>query len=177
MIREKKSDIVAQIEERLNRSTVAILTDYRGLNTAQLTQLRQHLGKQGIEYHIVKNTLTRIAAQNTGRGAVVPLLEGPTAIAFGFGEDTVPPKVLAEYIRSSKLALVIKGGLLRNRSLTPAEVAALAVSPRREVLIAQLLGGMKSPLQGLTNVLAANLSGLLTVLQGRVKQLEGGQNG
>jgi len=176
MLREKKTEIVEELQELLSRSTVAVLTDYRGLNTAQISGLRRHLGRQGVEYHIVKNTLTRLAAQRTGREVLLSLLEGPTAIAFGFGEETTLARALAEYLRSSNLKLTVKGGLLHQRLLTPEAVNILATAPPREVLIAQLLGQLNSPLQGLVNTLTANLRGLLILLQSRKHQLEGGEN-
>ena len=174
MLRDKKAEVVDRLQELLSRSTIALLTDYRGLNTAQLSQLRRHLGKQGIEYHVVKNTLTRLAAQKAGREALIGLLEGPTAIAFGFDEATTAARALAEYVRSARLGLTVKGGLLHHQVLGPQEVSILATAPPREVLIAQFLGQLNSPLQSLANVLAASLSGLITVLHSRIQQLEGG---
>ncbi|HEX78281.1 MAG TPA: 50S ribosomal protein L10 [Dehalococcoidia bacterium] len=174
MLRDKKAEVVDRLQELLSRSTIALLTDYRGLNTAQLSQLRRHLGKHGIEYHVVKNTLTRLAAQKAGREALVPLLEGPTAIAFGFDEATTAARTLAEYIRSARLGLTVKGGLFYHQVLTPREVSILATAPPREVLIAQFLRQLNNPLQSLANVLAANLGRLVTILQSRIQQLEGG---
>lgn len=171
---EKKIQAVEELAEILSKSTVAIATDYRGLSTAEISQLRRRLRERGIAYHVVKNTLAQRAAEQVGRPALRSLLVGPTALAFGYGDVVEPAKVLTEYIRSTRTVLTVRGGLLDNRVLSADEVTALSLLPPREVILAQLLGQLQGPMAALANVLSANLRSLLGVLQARIQQLEGG---
>ena len=114
-----------------------------------------------------------LGADNLGREDLKDMLNGPVAIAFGFGEITGITRVLAEYIRSAGTTVSLKGGFLPERTLTVQEVNTLATLPSREVLIAKAVGGIKSPLYGLVNCLVAPLRGLSSVLQARIEQLEG----
>ncbi len=174
MRKEKKREAVSQLAEKLSGCNIAITTDYRGLSVAEMTELRRGLRQAGVEYRVVKNTLTRFAAKQAGKEGLSQVIEGPTAIAFGYGDVTEPAKALIDYIRSSGGALRIRGGLLEQRVLTPSEVEALATLPSREVLMAKLLAGMQGTVFGLVQVLNATLVGLVGLLSARVKQLEGG---
>ena len=174
MPREKKVEEVKQIVELLKGSTIAVVTDYRGLSVTQISELRSSLRQSGIKYRVVKNTLARFAAREAERDELQGLLEGPTAIAFGYGDITEPARVIAEYIRSSRTPLTIKGALLERQVLTPGEVSSLSRLPSREVLISRVMGGLQAPIAGLLGVLQANLTGLVTVLNARVQQMEGG---
>jgi len=174
MPREKKEKAVKRIEELLSGCTIAIVTDYRGMPVAEMDRLRRQLKESGIEYHVVKNTLASFAAENAGRPGLKSLLEGPSAIAFGYGEVTEPAKILADYARSTKIAPSIRGGLLDEQVLSAAEITVLSLIPPREVLIARLAQGVQTPLRSLLTVLSANLRGFITILQARKQQLEGG---
>jgi large subunit ribosomal protein L10 len=169
---EKKIEKVNKIQDSLSRCTVAIATNYIGLNANDMTEFRQRLREQNIEYRVVKNTLATIAADRVGRENFKRLLQGPAGIAFGYGDPTLPAKVLVEYIRSTKSVMRITGGLVGNRFLNAEEVNTLATLPSKEVLLARLTGQMRLPINQLVFVLSANLRGLLAVLQGRLKQLE-----
>jgi large subunit ribosomal protein L10 len=170
---EKKVRLVEDLQETLSRCQVGILTDYRGLTTSELTDLRRRLREAGIAYRVVKNSLAQFAAKEAGMDDLAACFEGPVAVAFGHGEAPEVAKVLTEYIRTTKSILSIKGGFLEDRVLTAKEVETLARLPSREVLIAQVMAGMQSPIYGLVNVLAGPLRGLMGVLQARIKQLEG----
>ncbi len=173
--KEKKPEIVDQISDKLSRSEIAIVTDYRGLTVAQLTDLRKKLRKQGIEYHVVKNTLAGFAASKVGKADLSKYLEGPTAIAFGYNDPVQAPKILLEYQKSAEeIPLQIKGGILGNKLITAQEISALAKLPPREELIARLIGMLQSPISGLITVLNGNLQALVMVLQARLKQMEEG---
>ncbi len=173
--KEKKPELVDWISDRLRRAEIAVVTDYRGLNVAQLSDLRNKLREQGIEYHVVKNTLAKFAADATGKSSVAGLLEGPTAIAFGYEDPVKVPKTILDYMKAHDgVNVQIRGGLLGDRALTNAEVLAIAKLPPREDLIARTVGLIQSPLYGLMNVLNGNLRGLAAVLQARVQQLEQG---
>ena len=171
---KKKPQIVEQIAELLSQNRFVIATDYRGLSVAEMAELRSLLRSMGSEYHVVKNTLAKFAAEKAGKEELSPLLQGPTALAFS--EEDVPrlAKALADYIRTTKTTtLSIKGGLIEAKLLGPAEVSRLATLPPIEVLRSRLLGLLLSPVCSLQNVLSANLSGLSTVLNARIQQLGG----
>ena len=173
MSREKKAEIIDQLEELFSRSEVGILTDYRGLSTVEITALRRKLGESGIDYRVVKNTLARFAMERSGREVLAGLFEGPVAVVSGHGNITEPAKVLTEYIRTSKIGLSIRGGFLGDRLLSAEDVTALATLPSKEILLAKIMGGMQSPIYGLLNCVTAPLRGLMMVLQARIQQLEG----
>jgi len=173
MSREKKSQIIDGLQDAFSKCRVGILTDYRGLTTSEMTTLRRSLQESGSEYKVVKNTLARFAAERAGKGDLASSLEGPIAIAFGYGDITAPARVLAGYIGESKEKLSIKGGFLGDRLLTSDDVMTLSTLPPREVLLARVLGGMNSPISALLGCLTAPIRGITGVLQARIKQLEG----
>ena len=173
MSRKKKAQTIDRLKETFSQCSVGILTDYRGLSTPEMTILRRRLRESGIGYKVVKNTLARFAAQRAGRDELVSSLEGPIAIAFGYGDITEPAKALADYIRTSKVSLGIKGGFLGDRLLTEEDVVVLSTLPSREVLLAKILGGMQSPISALLGCLATPIRGIMGVLQARIQQLEG----
>ena len=170
--REKKSAIIDSLEEAFSKCSIGILTDYRGLSVQEITDLRRKLGKLGIEYKVVKNTLARFAAEKLGHSDLAGSFEGPVAIALGYGEITEPAKVISDYIATTKSIMAVKYGFLGDRLLSAAEVSNLAKLPTREVLIAQLLGNMQSPIAALLTCLNAPVSGLARVLQARINQME-----
>lgn len=174
----KKAEMIAQIKEKLDRAQIVIATDYRGLTVANISDLRQKLRQEGIEYHVVKNTLAGFAAQQAARPDLSNYLEGPTALVFGYGDVAQPAKILQEYLRTAETPLRIKGGLLGDKPVSAEDILTLAKLPPKGELIAKMLGLIQSPISRLVTVLNANIQGLVTVLEGRVKQLEkGGQNG
>jgi len=171
---EQKKETVSELADKLARATIAITTSYSGLTVAQMTELRRRLRQEQIEYRVVKNNLARFAAEQTGREGLTSVIQGPTAIAFGYGDVVAPAKTLLDYIRSTKIELGILGGLMEDRVLSAAEVTALATLPSREVLIARVLSGMQGSIYGLVNVLNANIVGLVYLLNARKQQLEEG---
>ena len=173
MSREKKTQIVDQLQEVFSKCKIGVLTDYRGLTAAEMTDLRHKLREAGIEYKVVKNTLARFAAERAGRNDLVGLFEGPVAIAFGYGEIPEPAKALADYISTAKSSLSIKGGFLDVGILTSDDVTTLSTLPSKEMLLAQVLAGMQSPIVSLVGSLISPIRGVMGVLQARIKQLEG----
>jgi len=171
--REKKAVIIDQIQEGLSKCSVGILTDYRGLSASEINDLRRKLEESGIEYRVVKNTLARFAAERAGKDELVSFFQGPVAIAFGYGDITEPARALAEYTRSSKTSLSIKGGFFGDRVLTSEDVVTLSTLPSREILLAKIIGGMQSPVYALLNCLTNPMRGLVGTLQARIKQMEG----
>jgi len=173
--RDKKTQIIESLKEAFSESNITILTDYRGLITSEMTELRRKLQAIGSDYKVVKNTMARFAAERAGKDSLVDSFEGPIALTLGHGDITAPAKVLADYIREGKTTLSIKGGLLGDRFLTSEEVMTLSTLPSREILIARVLGQMKSPVSTLLGCLTTPLRGIVGVLQARIQQLEGEQ--
>ncbi len=174
MQREEKVQVVDELSQVLSECSVGILTDYRGLTTAEITDLRRSLRHSEIKYRVVKNTLARFAAEKAGKNELVSFFEGPVAIAFGYGDIVSPAKILADYIRTRKTTLTIKGGFAGDRIFTPADIESLASLPSTEVLLGKILAGIQSPIYRLVNCLANPMRELVGVLQERAKQLEGG---
>jgi len=173
MSREQKKRIIGEIEEILSGCTAAVFTDYRGLSAGEITELRRKLRGANVSYRVVKNTMARFAAEAAGKPYLTEFIEGPVAIAYSSGEVSGPAQALIDYISSAKLELAIKGGFIGDKMLTKAEVAALARLPSRDVLVAQVLAGMQSPITSLVSCLSSPIRGLAGVLSARIKQLEG----
>jgi large subunit ribosomal protein L10 len=173
MATEKKVKIVESLEETFSRTRVGVLTNYRGLTTAALNELRGKLRDAGVEYKVVKNSLAQRAVKQVGLEDLTGILAGPMAIAFDFSDSPTVAKVIADFLRASKSTLGIKGGFLGDRVLTTKEVETLAKLPSKQVLISQVMAGIQSPLYGLVSVLAGPIRSIMGVLQARIKQLEG----
>jgi large subunit ribosomal protein L10 len=169
---EKKAQSIDRLEKELSKANIGILTDYRGLKTPEINGLRRKLQDVNGDYKVVKNTLVRKAAEKLNRTETTGSFEGPTAIAFGYGDISQLAKTFSDHVRTSKMNLVVKGGFLSNRLLTPADVTTIAALPPREVLIGRVVGGIKSPLYMLAGVLSGPVRGLQNVLQARIKQME-----
>jgi large subunit ribosomal protein L10 len=153
---------VEAIKGRLDDSVAALLTEYRGLKVGELGQLRQALRKSETEYKVLKNTLAGLAAKDRGHDDLVPLLEGPIAIAFVKGDPVQAAKDLAEFARTHP-ALVIKGGLFEGRVLPAEEIRRLATLESREVLLARAAGLLQASLQQAASLLAAPLRQVATM--------------
>lgn len=153
---QAKAAVIDEITSRFQQSSAAVLTEYRGLTVAQLTQLRRSLGA-GSSYAIVKNTLTKRAADQVGFSELAPLLTGPTAIAFISGDPVDAAKAIRDFARANPL-LVVKGGVVEGRTVDAAEVTRLADVESREVLLARLAGAMKGNLTKAAGLFQAPLS-------------------
>ena len=162
MARPDKAAAVAELTEEFRSSSAAVLTEYRGLTVAQLKELRRSLGSD-TSYAVVKNTLTKIAAKDAGVSAFDGLLQGPTAIAFVKGDPVEAAKGLRDFAKAHPL-LVIKGGVLDGKSLTPAELTKLADLESREVLLAKMAGALQASLQNAVSLFAAPLAQTARVL-------------
>jgi large subunit ribosomal protein L10 len=155
-VRPDKGDAVAELTESFSSSTAAVLTEYRGLTVKQLKELRTALGAD-TTYAVVKNTLTKIAADNAGVEGLDELLAGPTAVAFVGGDPVTAAKALRDFAKANP-ALVLKGGVMDGKALTAAEITKLADLESREVLLAKLAGAMKASLTQAVYLFAAPLS-------------------
>jgi large subunit ribosomal protein L10 len=156
MARPDKAAAVAELTEQFTSSAGAVLTEYRGLSVSQLRELRTALGED-VNYAVVKNTLTKIAAKDAGVDSFDELLQGPSAIAFIKGDPVLAAKGLRDFAKAHPL-LVIKGGVLDGKALDPDEIKKLADLESREVLLAKLAGAMKAAPQNAVSLFAAPLS-------------------
>jgi large subunit ribosomal protein L10 len=175
-ITSEKQTIVAELKERLTTAKGAVLTSYKGLTVAQDTQLRCTLREAGVSYHVVKNTLMRIAAQEAGFEGLIGHLEGTTALAVSTEDAVAPAKVISEFMKKNKLEdagiLTIKAGMVDGKVIESNEVKALASLPSREVLIAKLLGSMQAPVSNTVNVLQGVIRNAVYVFEAVRQQKE-----
>ena len=140
---EIKKGVVADIKAKFEKAQSAILVDYRGLNVAEVTELRNQLRKAGVEYAVLKNTMINLAVKDMNLDDMKPHLEGPTAVAFGYEDAVAPAKILSEFAKKNK-NVTIKCGMCDGAYIDEKGVQALANTPSREVLIAKIMGSMMS---------------------------------
>ena len=173
MQRTDKERIVAELAERLGSTDTLIVADYRGLTNKQLEALRDELFKHGARFRIVKNTLSRRAAELAGADSLLVMLEGPTAIAFieSSGDPAAVAKALAATARETNV-LALRGGVLEGKALTGEEIEALAKLPPADVLRSELLGAIVAPLSELVVLVTAPLRDLHGLIEARIAQLE-----
>jgi large subunit ribosomal protein L10 len=172
MQKSEKERVVAELTERLRTSETLIVADYRGLTNAEIDGLRSKLIEHGARFAVVKNTLTRRAAEAAGADALLALLEGPSAIAFveSDGDPVAVAKALRDAATSTKI-LAIRGGVLEGTVMTADEVESLAKLPPAEVLRAQLVGAIVSPLTTVVALVSAPLRDLAGLIDARIEQL------
>lgn len=175
MQKADKERVVQELASRLASADSLIVADYRGLTNAQLAALRTELLKHGARFTVVKNTLTRRAAEEAGADALLAMLEGPTAIAFveADGNPVAVAKALSDAARETKI-LALRGGVLSGKTISDVEVETLAKLPPLDVLQAQLVGVIVAPLSQLAAVLNAPLQNLVGLIDARITQLEEG---
>lgn len=171
---EQKKQIVAELAEKMKTASAGVLVDYRGLTVEEDTKLRRELRNAGVEYSVVKNTLTRFAANEVGFSELDPVLNGPTALALSFTDVVAPAKVLVKFAKDNE-NLEIKAGFIEGKIASIDEIKALADLPSKEVLVAKLLGSMSSPLQGFVNVLNGNLTGFVRALNAIAEKKAAGE--
>lgn len=140
---EIKKGVVADIKEKFEKAQSAVLVDYRGLNVAEVTDLRNQLRKAGVEYAVLKNTMINLAIKDMNLDGMKAHLEGPTAVAFGYEDAVAPAKILSEFAKKNK-NVTIKCGVVDGGFIDESSVQALASTPSREVLIAKIMGSMMS---------------------------------
>ena len=140
---EAKKGVVADIRQKFEKAQSAVLVDYRGLNVAEDTELRNLLRKAGVEYAVLKNTMINLAVKDMGIDDIKAHLEGPTAVAFGMEDAVAPAKVLSDFMKKTK-KMSVKCGVVDGAYIDDKGVEALANTPSREVLIARIMGSMMS---------------------------------
>ena len=172
MQKSDKERVVAELTEQLRTSETLIVADYRGLTNSEIDGLRTKLIEHGARFAVVKNTLTRRAAEAAGADALLALLEGPTAIAFveSDGDPAAVAKALRETATSTRI-LAVRGGVLQGVAMSAAQVEDLATLPPAEVLRAQLVGAIVSPLTTVVALISAPLRDLVSLIDARIEQL------
>jgi len=173
MKKEQKEKVVEELAGRLRAADTLLVADYRGLTMPQIDTLRTRLLESGARFTVVKNTLTRRAAEAAGAESLLTLLEGPTAIAFleADGDMLAAAKALADMARESRV-LAIRGGVLEGRIVSAEEVESLAMLPPVDVLRGQVLGAIIAPLSSLIGLVSAPLQNLYGLIDARIEQLE-----
>jgi large subunit ribosomal protein L10 len=169
----KKAVTIDELTDQLSRSQLTIIADYRGLPVSALQEFRTNLRPAGAELRVAKNTLTTIAADKAGVEGLGPLLEGPTALVFGYEDLVQTAKAVSDFVRTSRV-LTVRGGVMEGRLVTPADVEAIATLPSREQLQAKLLGMLVSPMARTVGVLSGPSRSLAYLLNARSEQLGGG---
>jgi large subunit ribosomal protein L10 len=173
VLRSDKERVVAELAERLRDTDTLMIADYRGLTMPEIDELRTRLLEAGARFTVVKNTLTKRAAEEAGTTDVLELIDGPTAIAFleAEGDPVAVAKVLSETARANDV-LVIRGGMLERTVVGDAEIKRLATLPPAEVLRAQLAGAVVAPLTTMVGLFTAPLRDLVGVIDARIRQLQ-----
>jgi large subunit ribosomal protein L10 len=161
---DEKRQAVAVLAELLRSSAAVAVADYRGLKVSDMQSVRRTLRESGVELHIAKNRLIKIAADEADRAELKPMLEGPTALATIRGDEVALAKALQDAFRPYTRLVTIRGGLLGSTAVDGAGLTRLATLPGREALLGKLAGGIASPITGFASVLAANLRNLAGVL-------------
>jgi large subunit ribosomal protein L10 len=172
---DAKRQAVTELAEMLRGSTAIAVADYRGLKVSDMQTVRRSLRASGVELHVAKNRLLKIAADLADRADLKPMLEGPTALATISGDEVALAKALQEAFRPYRV-VTLRGGLLGNRAIDAASLSRMASLPSREVLLGRLAGGIASPITGFASVLAANLrnlAGVLSAVADQKRQNEG----
>jgi large subunit ribosomal protein L10 len=168
--RREKQQVISDLGERVKGFQAAVLTNYRGLNVEQLNHLRQRLREEKISYHVVKNTLMKLASKGTDLEKLDDYFEGPTAIAISYGDPVLLARILLEFVKTQP-SLEIKVGLIQGKVASPEEVKALATMPSREVLLGQILGGIQGPASQLGTLIYSAIQQVLRTIQARADQL------
>jgi large subunit ribosomal protein L10 len=173
MDKTQKEQVVAELAERLRTSDTLIVADYRGLTMPQVDALRTELLTHGARFQVVKNTLTRRAAEVAGADYLLALLEGPTAIAFleSDGDPAAVAKALRAAARETQV-IEVRGGIVQGRPVSADEIATLATLPSLDVLRGQVVGAIAAPLSTVVGLFNAPLRDLVGVLQARIDQLQ-----
>ncbi|MEI6602214.1 MAG: 50S ribosomal protein L10 [Clostridia bacterium] len=168
-ILEQKQALVADLVVQFKEAKAYVLADYRGITVEQDTALRNALRAAGVEYKVIKNTLTRLALKEVGVEGLDEYLVGPTAFAMSTTDVVAPAKVMAEFAKKFE-KLDIKAGVVEGKTIDAKGVAALADLPSKEVLVAKMLGSFNAPITGFVNVLNGNLRGLVCALNAIAEQ-------
>jgi len=170
---QKKIDEVEDIKGRLERAAMVISTNFRGLNVNDMQDLRRKLREGDLEIRVIKNSLLKLAADQSDRSNFMEIVEGPTALAIAYEDVVQGAKAITDYAKTAPGEFAIRGAFMDGQILTEKEVAALATIPPKPVLIAQIAGGLQSPLVGLVRLLDAPIYELNSLLRSLLNELPG----
>ena len=175
---EAKIQRVNVLKDKLERSSIAVAIDHTGISVNEMTDLRRRMRAAGIDFTVVKNSLTYLASEAAGRPQVKGIVQGPTVIAFGYDDPIDVARALIDYIRTTRSILAIRGAVLGDGPvLAPGDVTRMASLPSKPQMVAMLMGQLQSPLQRLLGVLNGPLRNLDALLQARIQQLESAESG
>lgn len=169
--RQEKEEQVQSLTEQFQKSQVIVWTEYRGLTTPRLEQLRRALRPHDAEFRVVKNTLARLALERAGLPISEEMLAGPTAAGMIYGDIAAAARAMADFAATNR-EFAVKGGQANARLLAADQIAELVHLPSREVLLSRVLGGINAPVSGLVTVLSGTVRGLVNVLQAHARKLE-----
>jgi len=183
---QKKIDLVEQLKQNLERATITVSTDFRGLRVKEIEEMRRHLRRANVEVKVVKNRLLRLAADETGTPELMQIVDGPTALALGYEDPIAAAKAITEYARSAPPTFAIRGAFMDGQAISPDDLRDLVSLPPRPVMLARLAGNIQaplaafvglldSPLRELASLLQSALSELPSLLEARARQLESTQ--
>lgn len=170
---QRKIETVADLTDKFARQQLTVVADYRGLTVAELTTLRKKLRETGAEFIVAKNTLIKIAARETGGEAIESVLEGPTGLVIAYEDVAKSAKALQDFLRDVRKPVTIRGGLLGKSALPADGLEAVTKLPTRTDILAQIVGGVSSPLGGVVGILNAIVSNVAAVVQAKVDQMGG----
>lgn len=169
----RKEQQVEELQELVSRATIAISTGYRGLSVAEMMTLRRRMRDAGVEVRVVKNTLLKLAAERAGQPKVAELGIGPTAILFGYGDVAAPAKAVQEYVRTARTALTVNSAYMDGQVLSADELGGIANLPSKEQLLANFMGGLRSPVAAFASLLQGTIQQFAGLVDARANQLEG----
>lgn len=169
---DQKVAAVENMKEWMGECSIAISTNFSGLDVDEMTDLRSVLRENDVYFRVIKNTLAHMAAEAAGRPALKEIITGPTGIAFSYGDVQNPAKVLMEFIRTRRSILSINGGVMGEKLLSSDDIRQLAIIPSRDELLARLAGQLQGQIVGLAYVLNGPISGLARVLQRHIEDVE-----
>ena len=171
MTTQRKIDSVADLSDKLSRTQLTLVTDYRGLTVAEIGDLRKRLRETGAELIVAKNTLTLRAAKETGHEQLESLLIGPTALTFAFSDASKTAKAINDFNRGPK-KIVVRGGMLGKSLLSGNVLEQVSSLPTRDQVLAQIVGAVAAPAAGVVGVINAAVTNVLYALQARIDQLQ-----
>jgi len=170
---QKKIDTVADLKERIERATLLASADYRGLRVKEMVEMRRRLREAGLDVRVVKNTLLRLAANESGRPELLEIIEGPTALAVSYGDVIEAAKALSGYAQGAPAGFGLRGGFMDGRVLSAQDLRDLVRVPPKPVLLAQFMGQLQSPLAGFVGLMEAPLRELVGLMQSLLSELPG----
>lgn len=168
---QEKIDTVAELKDILERASLVVSTNYRGLSVKEITDLRRKLREANLEMRVIKNTLLKLAADQSDRAALMDVVEGPTALAVAYDDIIEAAKAISDYAKSAPSAFAVRGAFLEGSVLSSADLESLTKIPPKPVLLAQIAGQLQSPLAGLVALLDAPLQELTSLLNSLLTEL------